>query len=84
MTEKNDIKYITFCKELRAYVDEHHHFPNKHTSLLNQIKYIRRKINQGTLEDWKKEMFLEIAAMRGLEEHTGGRTKKEIVSDNNE
>ena len=63
----------TFIDELRTYVQEHHHFPNKHTRLLSKVKYTRKKINDGTLEDWKKEQFLEVANMRDMEEHCGGR-----------
>ncbi|MCQ2068732.1 MAG: hypothetical protein MJY68_06510 [Bacteroidaceae bacterium] len=60
-----------FIDELRTYVREHHHFPNKHTRLLSKVKYTRKKINDGTLEDWKKEQFLEVAEMRDMEEHCG-------------
>ena len=49
----------------------HNHFPNKHTRLLSKVKYTRKKINDGTLEDWKKEQFLEVADMRNMEEHCG-------------
>jgi hypothetical protein len=28
------------------------------------------------LEEWKLKMFLEIAAVRDMDEHTGGRKKK--------
>ena len=55
-----------FIDELRAYVQEHHHFPNKHTRLLSKVKYTRKKINDGTLEEWKKEQFLEVAKMRDM------------------
>ena len=30
-----------FIDELRTYVQEHHHFPNKHTNLLSRVKYGR-------------------------------------------
>ena len=60
-----------FIEELRDYVQVHHHFPNKHTNLLSRVKYVRKKINEGTLEDWKKEQFLEVANMRDMMEHTG-------------
>ena len=77
---KNDQNFIAFCDELRAYVLENRHFPNKHTWLLNKIKFIRRKINQGTLEEWKLKMFLDIAGMRDMDGYTGGRKKKQKVS----
>lgn len=50
---KNNQNVIAFCDELRAYVEEHHHFPNKHTNLLSRVKYTRKKINEGKLEEWK-------------------------------
>lgn len=28
MASKNDENFITFCDELRAYVEEHHLFPD--------------------------------------------------------
>ena len=74
---KTDQNFIAFCDELRAYVLENRHFPNKHTWLLNKIKFIRRKINQGTLEEWKLKMFLDIAGMRDMDGYTGGRKKKQ-------
>lgn len=33
MANKNDHNFIAFCDELRAYVEEHHLFPDKHTRL---------------------------------------------------
>lgn len=71
----NDERFIAFCDELRTYVKEHHLFPDKHTRLSHKVKYTRKKINEGTLEDWKRVMFEEIAEMRDLSIHTGGRRK---------
>lgn len=76
MSGKNDQNFIAFCDELRAYVLEKRHFPNKHTRLLNKIKFVHRKISQGTLEEWKLKMFLDIVGMRDMEGYTGGRKKK--------
>lgn len=76
----NEERWNTFIENLRTYVGEHHHFPNKHTSMLNAIKYTRKKINDGTLEKWKKEMFEEIANSRDLSIHTGGRKKIDTTS----
>ena len=33
MRSKTDQNFIAFCDELRAYVEEHHLFPDKHTRL---------------------------------------------------
>ena len=73
---KNDENFIAFCDELRAYVEEHHLFPDKHTRLSHKIKYTRKKINEGTQEEWKREMFEEIAEIRDLTIHTGGRKRE--------
>lgn len=73
---KKDQNFIDFCDELRAYVDDHHLFPDKHTRLSHKIKYTMKKINEGTLEEWKRVMFEEIAEMRDLSLHTGGRKKE--------
>ena len=75
MANKNGQNFIAFCDELRAYVEEHHLFPQKHSRLSHKIKYSRKKINEGALEDWKQVMFEEIADMRDLSIHTGGRRK---------
>ena len=72
----NEEKWYAFMDELGTYVVEHHHFPNKHTNLLSKVKYTRKKINNGTLEAWKKAMFMEVAGRRDMEEHCGGRKKK--------
>lgn len=61
MVSKNDDNFIAFCNELRAYVEKRHLFPRKHTLLLSKIKYTRKKIKAGTLEDWKRELFKESA-----------------------
>lgn len=78
MAIKNDENFIAFCNELRAYVEEHHLFPRKHTLLLAKIKYTRKKIKAGTLEEWKRVMFEEIEKSRDLSIHTGGRKRKDI------
>lgn len=77
MTSKNDQNFIAFCDELRAYVQEHHLFPQKHSRLSHKVKYTLKKINEGTLEDWKRVVFEEIAEMRVVI-HTGGRRKKTV------
>ena len=77
-----------FIEELRTYVLEHNYgfdklttgFPNKHTNLLSRVKYTCKKINDGTLEEWKKEQFLEVANMRDMEEHCGGKRKSNVNS----
>ena len=84
MASKNDENFIMFCNELRAYVEEHGLFPPKHTNMLSRIKYVRKKIKAGTLEEWKREMFEEIERSRDITIHTGGRTKKIVTKEKNE
>lgn len=74
---KNDEKFIALCNDLRACVEEHGLFPPKHTNMLSRIKYVRKKIKAGTLEDWKREMFEEIEQTRDLTIHTGERRRIE-------
>ena len=73
---------VLFISELIAYVEEHHLFPPKNTLLLAKIKYTRKKIKAGTLEDWKREMFEEIERSRNLTIHTGGRKRKDDNTEN--
>lgn len=77
MASKNDGNWLAKFELLKAHVAETGHFPDKHCMLNHFCKYTRRKINEGKLEEWKKEMFEELAASRRLNEHTGGRRKKE-------
>lgn len=80
MAEINDNKFIASCEELRAWVEEHHHFLGISITRCTTRLSILERINQGALEDWKKQMFLEIAAMRSTED-TGGRRK--VIPSNN-
>ena len=41
-------------------------------------KYTRRKIKEGTCDEWKGEMFEGLMAERWMDEHTGGRKKSPI------
>lgn len=62
----NEERWAAFVRDLREYIQEHHHGPNKHSRMLNAIKYTRKKIKDGKLEEWKRLMFEEIAEMRDL------------------
>ena len=73
----NDERWHIFIEELRAYVMEHHLFPQKHSRLSHKVKYTRKKINERTLEEWKRVMFEELLATRSAE-HTGGRRKASL------
>lgn len=74
----NDERWMANYEALKAHVAETGHFANKHTRLNAFVKYTRKKLNSGTLEEWKKELFLGLAESRS-DSHTGGRKKKEQI-----
>ena len=47
-----DEKWLANFEALKAHVAETGHFANKHTRLNAFVKYTRKKLNAGTLEDW--------------------------------
>lgn len=55
-------------RKLKAYIDEHHHLPDKkkveHRGLLNWVKYNRKKIKAGTLPPEKERLFCDLLASR--------------------
>lgn len=75
----NDERWITFINELREYILLHHHLPDKHKvekrGLLNQTKYFRKKMKDGTLNAERVQELEAVLSMRSSE-HTGGRRKK--------
>lgn len=73
----NDERWDAFINELRAYIEEHHSGPSKHTSLYNQCRYFKRKLKEGTLDKEKAEELERVLSMRDLTIHTGGRKKKD-------
>ncbi len=72
---KNEEKWLANYEALKAHVLKTGHFPNKHDKRLNWARYQRKCIKAGTLEDWKRELFEELAASRS-NSHTGGRKKR--------
>lgn len=71
----NEERWNVFIHELRAYIDEHHLGPSKHTSLYNQCKYFRKKMKEGALDEEKVRELEEVLEMRDMSIHTGGRKK---------
>lgn len=71
----NDEKWSTFIRTLREYIEEHHHCPNKHTALLNQTKYYRKRQRVGKLTDEQSQTLDAVLGMRDMEEHTRGRRR---------
>ena len=55
-------------RKLKAYIDEHHHLPDKkkveHRGLLNWVKYNRKKIKAGTLSPEKLRRFSDLLDSR--------------------
>lgn len=72
---KNEERWTMFINELRAYIEEHHLCPPKHTTLRNQVVYFRRKMRDGLLDSEKAEELERVLGMRDLTIHTGGRKK---------
>lgn len=76
---KNDEKCLANYEALMAYIDEHHHLPDKHkveNRGLLSWKYQMKKKKAGTLTEEKERMLQELAESRSTE-HTGGRRKKQ-------
>lgn len=67
---------------LKAYVAEHHHFPDMHKvefrGLLNWAKYTQKKNKAGTLPEEQRQLFEELETSRS-KEHSVGRRKKMCV-----
>lgn len=85
MATKNDEKWMANYEALKAYIDEHHHLPDKHKvenrGLLSWWKYQMKVLRhaQEPLESKlaeRKRMLQELADSRS-KELTGGRKKKE-------
>lgn len=71
----NEERWMVFINELRAYIEEHHLGPSKHTYLYNQTRYFRGKMKEGKLDVEKAEELDRVLGMRDLNIHTGGRKK---------
>ena len=74
---------MTNYEALKAYIKRASSFAPKNAPLsakyiLNWAKYVRRTIKERTCEEWKHEMFETLMNERCLDEHTGGRKRKEI------
>lgn len=76
----NEERWDAFITELRAYVEEHHLCPPKHTTLYNQYRYFRKKMKEKTLDEEKARELEEVLALRDLSIHTGGRRKKDPLN----
>ena len=77
---KNEGNWFANYAVLKAYIEEHHHLPDKkkveNRGLLSWAKYQRKRIKAGALDEEKTRLFLELMDSRS-KEHTGGRRKIE-------
>lgn len=71
---KNDEKWLANYKALKAHVLETGHFPVKHTTLNNWVRYQRKRLKTGLMTEEQKKLFEDLADSRSTE-HTGGRRK---------
>ena len=72
---------------LKAYIEEHHHLPDKmvrqahqpkdNRGLLSWAKYQRKRIKAGALDEEKTRLFMELMDSRS-KEHTGGKWKSNV------
>lgn len=69
-------RWVKFISELRTYIEEHHHCPNKHCSLYNAQKYYRKQMKEGKLLKERCDTLEEVLSLRRMDEHTGGKKKK--------
>lgn len=76
---KREEAWMAQYVELRAWVEEHHHYPQEHCRLRNWCRRNIKLRNKGLLEEWKTKLLDEVEALR-THEHTGGR-RRNTVSD---
>lgn len=77
MASKNEDNWMANYEELKAHVAITGHFPDKHSTLNNWVRYQRKRIKAGTMQEEQMRLFQELAESRSTE-HTGGRRKKNV------
>ena len=75
MASKSEDNWNIRFNELKAHVAETGHFPDKHSILNNWVRYQRKRIKAGLMNDEQRSLFETLAASRS-KAHTGGRKKK--------
>lgn len=77
----NQEKWLLNYEALKAYIAVHRHLPPKSTidykPLLNWAKYQRKRIKAGIMPADQLTLFRQLMATRDMEEHTGGRKRKQ-------
>lgn len=76
---KNVVNWLRNYEALKAYIGEHHHLPSKDSGmnakyLLNWVKYQRKRMKAGLMNDEQRVMLESLLDSRSTE-HTGGRKK---------
>lgn len=65
---KNEKKWAENYELLKEYIAEHRQLPDKkkveHRSLLNWLKYNRKLIRQGKLDEMRTELLMELGNSR--------------------
>lgn len=62
--------WLTKFEALKAHVALTGHFPDKHTTLNNWVKYQRKRLKAGLMSQEQQRMFQELADSRSSE-HAG-------------
>lgn len=77
---KNDDNWYENYEALKAHVAMTGHFPNKHNTLNNWVKYQRKRIKNGIMSEEQKSLFEALCKSRS-NEHTGGKKKNTATFD---
>lgn len=78
---KNEDNWMSNFEALKAHVAITGHFPDKHSTLNNWVRYQRKRMKAGIMPEEQKRLFIELADSRSSE-HTGGRKKKDCNTEN--
>ena len=78
---KNEDNWMSNFEALKAHVAITGHFPDKHSTLNNWVRYQRKRMKAGIMPEEQKRIFIEFADSRSSE-HTGGRKKKDCNTEN--
>lgn len=76
MAMKNEDNWLANFLALKAHVAETGHFPDKHTTLCNWVKYQRKRLKAGLMTEEQKDLFEALAESRSSA-HTGGKRKNQ-------
>lgn len=75
MISNSEENWKIHFNELKAHVAITEHFPDKHSTLNNWVRYQRKRIKAGLMTEEQRVLFEDLAASRSMS-HTGGRRKK--------